>query len=849
MKALFVPLLLISIVLKAQVQSLFSVDQGNYLSKHDIVYLEPEMEGFNGFPIGNGDLGGMVWFHDQGLNIQINKIDLYDIPENDRMTLRAAAQLKVDFGVPCYNYLYLNRFEGRLSLYKAQLNIGSTNAFSDTKIESFVDAGNNVMVIDCEADYSDKLPGGAQAEVRLGRWGSRTFRGWYSGVHEKPEGGLGATNAKIAGTDLVIEERFEGGLSFSVVCRVIQTPVKAEQISRHTLSLRTQMMQKQKFQIMVAVVTSKEATNTTEAAVGLLDAAESKGIPEIKREHQQWWDAFWKQSFVHLADDYIENIYYIRRYLMGSSSRGSYPVPFNGGLWVWNHDHRQWVTPHHWNTQSSYWGLAAQNDIALMRPYIDTYFRLMPAAEQYALSRGARDAILWNEAHDFNGTMVGAKWSNMVNNFTPASQIGVIFWEYYKFTEDIVALQDTVYPFIRKATEFYMQSLKWDNSRSEYFIFPAQPYEHAESSLLKNPTSDRYMIEFLLQCCIEAATRLGTDADRIPSWKHVLEHLWEPPVLDVPGTGKVFGTAFQETGEVYPGLDIYEEYRNDMYHFDAHTTHVYPASVLGLDQSGTEYFKIAQNVAMHQPEWRNAITPGSIVSARLGLGDNAMEKIQNSINHMQHFTQGLFYNIDHWFMLSRYVDKASDSKREVQRDYIYDKRAHYSSGAGASGLMAAPFVQCGLEPIGIIGATINEMLLQSHGKAIRVFPALPDNGAYAFRLRARGAFMVSATRDSTGFVNSVQFESLQGKECRIQNPWKGKVSVTSGSGKSVRFEQDKDYVVAFKTKKGEIYTILPRGASTQETINYTGTPNMQPKVYGYAILGKERTFREIHPGQ
>ena len=97
------------------------------------------------------------------------------------MTLRAAAQLKIDFGVPCYNYLHLTDFEGRLSLQKAKINMHSSTAFADTKVESFVDANSNVWVLDCEAEYREILPGGAKAEVSLERWGSRPFRSWSVG--------------------------------------------------------------------------------------------------------------------------------------------------------------------------------------------------------------------------------------------------------------------------------------------------------------------------------------------------------------------------------------------------------------------------------------------------------------------------------------------------------------------------------------------------------------------------------------------------------------------------------------------------------------------------------------------
>ena len=69
----------------------FKVDT-NYLSRHDIVYRTPAYEGFEGFPIGNGDIGGMVWNTNTGLEVQINKNDLFDQSfEENRSTLRGAA--------------------------------------------------------------------------------------------------------------------------------------------------------------------------------------------------------------------------------------------------------------------------------------------------------------------------------------------------------------------------------------------------------------------------------------------------------------------------------------------------------------------------------------------------------------------------------------------------------------------------------------------------------------------------------------------------------------------------------------------------------------------------------------
>ena len=56
----------------------FKVDREHYFTKHDMVYQTPAYEGFEGFPLGNGDLGGMIWSTPGGVKIQINKSDTYD---------------------------------------------------------------------------------------------------------------------------------------------------------------------------------------------------------------------------------------------------------------------------------------------------------------------------------------------------------------------------------------------------------------------------------------------------------------------------------------------------------------------------------------------------------------------------------------------------------------------------------------------------------------------------------------------------------------------------------------------------------------------------------------------------
>lgn len=55
-----------------------AVDHATRLAAHDIVYLTPSDQRSESFPIGNGDLVGMVTMPARGLDLVINKANLWD---------------------------------------------------------------------------------------------------------------------------------------------------------------------------------------------------------------------------------------------------------------------------------------------------------------------------------------------------------------------------------------------------------------------------------------------------------------------------------------------------------------------------------------------------------------------------------------------------------------------------------------------------------------------------------------------------------------------------------------------------------------------------------------------------
>ncbi len=104
---------------------------------------------------------------------------------------------------------------------------------------------------------------------------------------------------------------------------------------------------------------------------------------------------------------------------------------------------------------------------------------------------------------------------------------------------------------------------------------------------------------------------------------------------------------------------------------------------------------------------------------------------------------------------------------------------------------------------------VQDMLLQSWGGKLRVFPAVPSdwNDAAFADLRAEGAFLVSAKREG-GTTVSLTVESLAGEPCVVvtdmENP-----AVAAGSGALRPLGREGEY--ALTLGKGESVTLTPSG--------------------------------------
>ena len=789
----------------------------SYMTRHDIVYQSPMQLEAEGFPLGNGNMGGLIWTHDNGIELQINKNDVWSGPEDGKAggpmaVPRHCARVKVDFGMPVFSWIHhMNDFTGRLSLATGETTIRAKSGHVETEVRSWLAHDRNVWVIECANTWNTKIVEEAKsvARVSIERIGSRAFGGWYAGGFSRnPESGLGGTITTVQGKDMLIEQDADG-MRFVVACRILGGENRPFRINNHRVEGLTGNA---RFTVLVSVATKEDAADPRQAAVAMLDRAERDTVAKLKQAKDDWFAAFWAKSFVKLGDDYLENIYYMRRYLMGIGSRGKYPVVFNGGLWRWNRDVINWITPHHWNTQQQYWGLCAQNDSDLMLPYLDTYHRMMqqPHMAQLAARRGAPDdAILLAEMHQFDGTMVDPDRGDMRHAMTQAAQVASRFWEYYQFTGDKAYLETKAYPFMKKAANFYLQKLIWDAARNSFTIRGSVYEDGGGRGAALNPLSDRNCIEALFTSCVAAANIVGGDAELIKKWQHVLDHLWDRRLVKENGFDGEVIAASDEAGKYSPkdwaiGGSI-----------------AFPAENIGIDQKDAPVGKAVMNYIRGLNGYMYSHHPVPVIAARMGDGNEALKLLKNGIGEMQYFPQGLMFNC----------------RGYPSALYDLNLKVNLIGGPGRPTIKWRDFFQCGMETISICGTAMNEMMLQSNEGKIRVFPAIPaewNTMPLAFKLLARDGFLVAATRTG-GQTDRVAIQSQRGRPCRVQNPWPGQAVEIAlhGSGEILTVRKEAGDVLAFATQGGCEYILRKAGsAAGSAPIMFTSPPNMAPKKLG-----------------
>jgi len=136
-----------------------------------------------------------------------------------------------------------------------------------------------------------------------------------------------------------------------------------------------------------------------------------------------WWSAFWKRSFIYIGPAISDGSpqwqagrnYQLFRYMLGCNAYGQYPTKFNGGLFTYDPsltdsslrftpDYRNWGggTFTAQNQRLVYWPLIRSGDFDLLLPEFDFYLRNLRTAD-------LRSRVYWGHP--------GACFTEQLENF------------------------------------------------------------------------------------------------------------------------------------------------------------------------------------------------------------------------------------------------------------------------------------------------------------------------------------------------------------------------------------------------------------------------------------------------
>jgi len=848
------------------------------VSQYDLVYLSPPIDPMQGIPLGNGDVGALVWCEDSKIIVVVNKCDLWDDAKSEKFetwnekydyytTQRHACRIVIDFKFPVFNTLYLSEFKARLSLADASLTLDGTSPFGKVSLKAFIDHQSGNVFCELGSDLNEDIP----LKVSVERFGSRTFSMWFTRMKRDASIGLSGTEAFAGDKSGFITQKLPCGTFATGGSVIWSNGLIANYTREHSRCASIQLTGSRQKNVQLAFsVTSPSADDPVSEVENRLSLIRDKGIEPFRQSHAESWKSIWNRSFMDYGDDYLNNLWYLTMYYANASQGGKYPGRFNNGLWSWSHDVQQWNFYFHWNQQQLYWPLNAAGFHDLVSPYLDFRFNSLRHAKKDAREFYHADGAFISDVTNRNG--YNRMDLNVKDNHTPVAEIALEFWRQYQYTDDKKFLKEKAFPFILEAARFF-ESLFVKGNDGLYHAKESTGYEGWIK--LKDGLTELVYVRSVFSVALEAMKVAGMDVPESKRWKDIIIGMAPLPVvkasegLIVKGEtgnkinrGIFSGYPIKADEVIAAGWGIEENkwlttyYKTDDPEYDfllkgdtiqhkmselrlldgifpaVPWSPVFPSGLIGLSQKDNHLFNVMTATTLLYGTECMGWDPVPIVMARLGLARELAIDLEHFPERWQIYSNG-------WGHI--------DGSGEIKKDAEWFFRTNSVSIIGSPDaekvpLPIWPFRHMSMESMSVLATAMNESLLQSYNGVLRIFPAFPANKSGRFTLHAEGGFVVSAEIKS-GVVQWIGIRSLFGNPCKLELPW-NKIVVQSNLKNKIRSFSGK--IAEIKTKSGEVILIFPEGKDIRAWSVVSEKPLLNENVKyhssGKAQLGLPQMF-------
>ena len=671
------------------------------LERNDLVYKALPPRWVFGLPIGNGQVGGMIWVEDDTkVVVTLDSVwawDLRQTPKQSTYThfreLMAEERYEeigahLNSGEPLPRKTYVGRLvidvgskisgEGRLRLGNAEVELDLRTDDGDDIHLKFVAYANLPAIA---VDH----PQTGIKEIRLERLSTERV-----GLHDALEYTQG-TSASVEWIRQDIPD------SPSIV-----------------LGLR-----RGETQSFATVQATRNGCDPLEETVCVLEKA-SATPDEHLQDHRAWWGRFWEKSSIQVPDEKIESLWYMGLYMLaGASRKGGCAASLHG---VWSPDNC--IPPAHgfyiWDFYSQHWGLYTANHLELGEAFCDHFISILPRLKEQTRQFYEWDGVFVPGVMSVDGSWIRVGHNELLLWPGTTAWVAQAFWWQYLYSNDIDFLKEKGYPFMRECMLFFERLLE-QGEDGKYHLNVA--YAPEFKSWARDDTLSLSLIRYLFDGTMKAVEVLQIDEPRLEVWKEMLENLQEYHVDDS-------GLCFAE------GLPYSESHRHM-----SHLAPVYPCDDVNIDGSPEERQLIDRTI-------NNVILKGygtfvgwafvwlSAIAARAGRGRMAWWTLKQCADA---FVSGNTYNLN------------LDWER--------------------NGISIQPDTLCVDGNMGAVDS-LNQMLLQSWGGRIRVFPACPNHWREIRfdNLRGEGGVEVSAVRVD-GCTLGVRLQSASKTSVRLVNPF------------------------------------------------------------------------------
>lgn len=693
-------------------------------------------------PLGNGLTGGLLWGQDNKINLSLDRGDLWDerLPEL---------------------YLQDNWTYQTIRELKA--------AGNQKEISRLFDAPYNMP-------YPTKLPGGRLVLTLDPRQKAKKFELDMRQAIGRVDLAVGALETFFCATEPVAMLRIKGPPPKYEFLR----PAGLDRLGYQPAEFGSEddvtwMVQEAALGLKYAVVlASRRVEGETQLAIAITStndgdsplalgkkrvaSALDAGYDKLFESHREWWDDFWAISSVDVPNERIQRHYSLMKYFYGAASRpSSPPMPLqgvwtrdDGGLPPWKGDYH-----HDLNTQMTYFAYPTAGLFDSGKSFINFNWDLLPTYRKFAREFYAVDGAAVPGVSTLAGKPT-AGWSQYALSPANGLWVGQSFYLHWRYTMDREFLQQRAYPWLSEIATGIV-NLMDERDGKLYLPLSSSPEIHNNSLrawLEPNSNNDLALIQWTFEALAEMADTLGRKED-VAQWRKLRSQLDDPLVDDQ----KVLMFA---RGEPF----------NQSHRHHSQAMAIHPLGTLNLDGNENDRAIIDATLdRMHQ------------------LGTRAWCGYSFS-----------------WFscMLARCgrADMALDYLIDYERAFILRNGFHANGdqiGAGLSNFRYRPFT---LEGNFLAMQAVHEMLLQSWGGTVRVFPAVSDRwGDLSFSgLRTEGGFKVSAKRVA-GQTTEVRIEATVDGPLRLRDPFGG----TNATWNRLNVRQDgNEYVITLK--KGDVLT-------------------------------------------